>query len=332
LSGKNSTDGGFALILVVWFLVLVGAIGAYLVANGRNETAIAHNVQAAASAEALADAGIGRIVFNQSDSVLSNRWKLDGASHIIMLPAGQIEIRLADETRKINPNLASDTLLAALFEVCGVERNAARRLGAAVADWVSAEKPDKEGAVKADPYRAAGRSYGAPHAPIESLDELGLVLGMTPEILTSVRPYLSIYTEAASPDAKTAPLAIQRALAIAAKTEGGDEDDRPASAAPSSPPTQAAGASAPQIGAVLPPAQGAGAAVPPAAAPAAKAASGEQRLIEAQITAQSRDGGVFVRYAVLRLEQEGPKAYAVLDWRRGTLDDAPRQPAANSRS
>ena len=326
MSGKGSKDGGFALILVVWFLVLVGAIGAYLVANGRTETAIAHNVQAAASAEALADAGIGRAVFNQTDPVLSNRWKLDGVSHTLVLPAGQIEIRLADEARKINPNLASDALLGALFEVCGVERNAARRLGAAVVDWVSAEKPEQDGAVKPDPYRAAGRSYGAPHAPIESLDELGLVLGMTTEILTLVRPHLSIYAEAASPEAKSAPLAIQRALAMAAKTGGEDEDDQPASGAASSPPAQAAGAPALPAGA---PAQGTGA-PPTGVVPAAKAASGEERLIEAQITAHSRDGGVFVRYAVLRLEQEGRKGYSVLDWKRGTLDDAPRPRAKDS--
>jgi len=332
LSGKSSKDGGFALILVVWFLVLVGAIGAYLVTNGRTETVIARNIRAAASAEALADAGIGRAVFNQTDPVLSNRWKLDGASHTIALPLGQIEIHLADETRKINPNLASDALLGALFEVCGVERNAARRLGAAVADWVNPQKAEQDGSVKPDPYRTAGRSYGAPHAPIESLDELGLVLGMTPEILTSVRPYLSIYAEVASPEAKAAPLAIQRALAIAAKTREGDEGDQPASGAASSPPAQAAGASMPPAGAA-PAAPGAGTvAAPPGAAPAAKAAAGEAQLIEAQITAHSRDGGIFVRYAVLKLEQEGTKAYSVLDWRRGVLDDAPRQRSANSRS
>src|SRR5262249_39337683 len=156
------------------------------VANGRAETAIAHNVRAAASAEALADAGIARAVANQADAEITNRWKLDGAPHAVLLPSGRIEIRLADEPRKINPNPAPAALLAALFEGCGTERGTARRLGASVADWVSAEASAEDGAAKPDPYRAAGRSYSAPHAPVESLDELGLVLGMTPEILASV--------------------------------------------------------------------------------------------------------------------------------------------------
>jgi general secretion pathway protein K len=311
---------GFALILVVWFLVLVGAIGAYLVANGRAETAIAHNVRAAAAAEALADAGIARAVINQADPQTTNRWKLDGAAHNLSLPSGRIEIRLADETRKINPNLASDVLLSALFEVCGADHSAAKRLGVAVADWVSADKATQDNAVKSDPYRAAGRSYSAPHAPIESLDELGLVLGMTPQALASVRPYLTIHAETAAPEAKTAPLVIQRALAMAARATKEDGDDDTAATPPP------AAAAAPLASAGPAPAQPGGGAAPPAAAIAAAkpgATPQDDRMIEAQITAYSRDGGVFVRYAVLKLAPEGANAYSVLDWRRGTLDDAP---------
>src|SRR5262245_29897049 len=103
-------------------------MGTYLVVGGRAETAIARNNRAAASAEALADAGIARMVFNQTDPVAANRWKLDGAEHRFALPGGEVSIRLQDETQKINPNMASETLLAALLEVRGVNRTAARHL------------------------------------------------------------------------------------------------------------------------------------------------------------------------------------------------------------
>src|SRR5262249_45949506 len=154
---------------------------------------------------------------------------------------------------------------------CGVESGNARRLGDAVADWVSAKDAGKNGAPKSDPYRAAGRSYGAPHAPLESLDELGLVLGMTPNILASVRPHLTIHTEAPAPDPKSAPPIIQRAIALAARiSPNGDEDAGDAVDTPA----PAAAAPAPQ------PAQpGAGV----QAQGAAKPASGEERLIEAEI-------------------------------------------------
>lgn len=313
-AGPEERDSGFALILVVWFLVLIAAIGAYLVANGRAEVAVARNVDAAASAEALADAGIARAVFNQTDPTISNRWKLDGAAHQIAMPSGAVEIHLADEAQKINPNLASSALLAALFQTCGVESTVARRLGDSVADWVSAKDTTKNGAPKSDPYRAAGRSYGAPHAPLESLDELGLVLGMTPRILALARPYLTIYTQVPAPEAKAAPPVVQRALVLAARiSPNADEDaesDRPAPAAVS--PTAPSGAQ---------PAAGAGSAQ---AQSGAKPAADDEHLIEAEIIARSRNGGVFVRYAVLKLAQENGKTYSVLEWRRGTLDDRRR--------
>ena len=297
-AGGNDA-GGFALILVVWMLVLIGAIGAYLVANGRAETALAYNVHAAAGAEALADAGIARIVFNQSDPEIANRWRLDGQSHRIVTPAGAITLRLEDEGQKINPNLASDALLAALFEVRGVDHDTARRLGAAVADWVSADGPARQGGAKQKEYQAAGRSYGPPNAPIESLDELQLVLGMTPAILESVRPFLTIYTDAAAPDGKDAPPVVQRAIALAAQAPDA------AQASDNVPPPDSVKQS------VL------------AAQPDAKSPVSDEKgpLIAAQITAQSREGGVFVRYAVVRLNQENAAAYTVLDWRRGVLDD-----------
>ena len=304
---------GFALILVVWFLVLIGAIGAYLVANGRSEVAVARNVGAAASAEALADAGIARAVFNQSDPAIANRWKLDGAPHQITMPSGAVEIHLADETQKINPNLASSALLAALFETRGVERGAARRLGAAVSDWVSHKDSGKDSTLKSDPYHAAGRSYGAPHAPMESLDELALVLGMTSDRLASVRPYLTIYTEVPAPDAKNAPPVVQRAIALAARISPDEEQESDPPPPAATPVVQSAAAAPAQPGAA--PAQTA------SAPPGAKLPFGEDHLIEAEVVARSRNGGVFVRYAVLRLRQEGDKAYSVLDWRRGALDE-----------
>jgi len=312
--------GGFALILVVWFLVLIAAIGAYLVANGRSEVAMARNVGAAASAEALADAGIARALFNQTDPIVSNRWKLDGAAHQIAMPAGTLEIHLADETQKINPNLAPSSLLAALFETCGVERGAARRLGASVADWVSTKEAAKDGGPRTDPYRAAGRSYSAPHAPLESLDELGLVLGMTPDILAAARPYLTIYTETAAPDAKNAPPVIRRAIVLAARASP-EEDDGADDTADAAPAAQPAAPLPPQAGAPPPP-------QPAPSQARAKPLPGEDRLIEAEIVARSRNGGVFVRYAVLRPGAKDGKAYSVLDWRHGVLDE-PRRGGGN---
>src|SRR5262249_55146830 len=60
-------------------------------------------------------------------------------------------------------------------------------------EWVgSAPAPRPPNLLLAN-YRAAGLEYGPPGAPLETLDELGRVLGMTPAILAAMRPHLTLF-------------------------------------------------------------------------------------------------------------------------------------------
>lgn len=291
---------GFALIVVLWFLVLIAAMSAYLIANARYETAIARNVLAAASAEALADAGVAQAVFNQTDTVEDAHWALDGAPHLIRLLDGEVTIRLFDERQKINPNRASDALLAALFEAAGVERALARRIGASVADWVDRDPEPRALGAERDQYASAGRSYAPPNMPVDSLDELQLVLGITPQLYASARPYLTIHTDTARPDARNAPAVIQRALLL------DPQQATRVDAAPGNGEETADERTAAEAEEARDDAEDA-------------AAASDMPVIALDVIARSSNGGVFVRNAVLRLDRAAPKGFVVLDWRRGDL-------------
>ena len=299
---------GFALIVVLWFLVLIAAVGSYLMANARTETAIARNIRAAAAAEALADAGVAQTVFNLSDTVPTNRWKLDGTPHRFRLLDGAVTVRVVDETAKINPNRASDALLASLFEAVGVERGRARRLGAAVADWVGPETMARPVGAKLAEYETAGRRYGPPNAPLETLDDLQLVLGMTPEIFTAVRPYLTIYTQREAPEPRNAPPIVQRALALAAQQLRGVEKATPPPPAPASTPQMEdrddAEAGAQGVRAPAPSPQAVGPVI------------ATETIVAVEAIARGVAGGTFARHTVLKLASGSPKGYAVLEWSR----------------
>lgn len=312
---KREAEGGFALIVVLWFLVLIAGIGAVLVVNGRNEIAVARNLKLAASAEALADAGVAQAVFNLEDTIPTKHWPLDGKPHRLLLPGGEVVIELEDENAKINPNHASDILLTALFETVGVERNRAARIGAAIADWVSAQTMSRPLDAKREQYRTAGLTYGPPGAPAESLDELQLVLGMTPEIFAAVRPYLSIFSEADKPKPDNAAPVVLEALNLAAERE------KQRDAAKEKGAEQTAGPAPGGFDPDAPPMPEQPDA-PDEPDPQPAAAAGEASdavIVRAQVQARTADGGVFVRLAVLKLEPEKPKGYTPLDWRRGRL-------------
>jgi len=69
---------GFALLIVLWTLVLIAFIVAHLTASGRTEIRIARNLVADAVAEAADDGAIFTAVFNQLDPNPYQRWLLNG--------------------------------------------------------------------------------------------------------------------------------------------------------------------------------------------------------------------------------------------------------------
>jgi general secretion pathway protein K len=186
-------SGGFALIIVLWTLVLIAFIVTQLTSSGRTEILIAGNLVADAAADAADDGAIFAALFNLADPNPAERWPLDGTVHELTIGNSRVMIRLEDEAWRINPNSASPALLAALLRVTGSEPEDARRLAAAIGEWVgSAPVARPQNAVLAD-YSAAGLDYGPPSAPVETLDELGRVIGMTPAVLAAIRPHLTLF-------------------------------------------------------------------------------------------------------------------------------------------
>src|SRR5262245_28502086 len=175
----NRRNDGFALIIVLWTLVLIAFIVGHVTANGRTEVRIAGNMVAEATAEAADDGAIVAAIFNLLDPNPDQRWPLDGSPHELTIGTSRVMIRLQDESGRINPNSASPELLEALLRVTGSDQETAHQLTTAIGEWVGlagagAQLPGQPAA-----YRAAGLDYGPPGAPLESLDELGRVLGMT---------------------------------------------------------------------------------------------------------------------------------------------------------
>ena len=191
--GAARGASGYALIIVLWTLVLIAFVIAHLSAMGRGEIRISGNLLANAAARAAADGAINEAIFNLSNPQQDQRWPIDGNPHLVTIGNSRVTIRLQDEAWWINPNSASPALFAALLHVTGVAPQAARSLAAAVAEWVgSAGATRPQNAILAD-YQAAGLDYGPPGEPLETLNELGRVVGMTPAILAAIRPHLTLF-------------------------------------------------------------------------------------------------------------------------------------------
>jgi general secretion pathway protein K len=205
---------GFALLIVLWTLVLIAFIVARLTASARTEIRIADNLVADAVAEAADEGGIFAAIFNQLDPNPDQRWPLNGQAHELIIGNSRVRVQVEDEAGRINPSTAPPALLEALLSTTGSDPETARRLAAEIGEWVGSAPAAQPQTALAE-YQAAGLDYGPPGEPLETLDELGRVLGMTPAVLAAIRPHLTLFGPAQPNPASADPVVVAALAATA---------------------------------------------------------------------------------------------------------------------
>jgi general secretion pathway protein K len=211
-------ESGFALLIVLWAMVLLALILTQLLSAGRSEAQLAGNLRNAAVAEAVADGGVADAVFHLLGSG-AQAWPARG-THALRIGRGAVEVTVESLSGKVNPNTAGLPLLRAMIGLCGRGAADAARLAQAIAAWrTPADEDDGNQAVGPVAYRAAGLPYAPLGLPFETDDELGLVLGMTPATLACLAPHMSLYQEG-DPSLHTDDPFVARALAVVAQQGG----------------------------------------------------------------------------------------------------------------
>jgi general secretion pathway protein K len=216
---RQCHSAGFALLIVLWTLVLIAFLVLHLTASGHTEIRIADNLVDNAVTTAAADGAIDEAIFMLSNPQPDQRWPLDGAARPLTVGNCRVVVRLEDEASRINPNLASPALIDALLRAVGADAGTALRLTTAITDWVGTSENAQPQAALVAEYQAAGLDYGPPGAPAETLGELARVLGMTPALYAKLRPHLSLYGPA-EPDPSATDPVVAQALAQFSQQSG----------------------------------------------------------------------------------------------------------------
>ncbi len=207
---RQSRERGFALLIVLWSMVLLALMITALLANGRTAMTLAGNVRDAAAARARADGAINEALFHALASG-PQHWVPDGSWHD--LPGG-VRVRVTTLGGLVNPNLASTNLLAGLLQASGADEAQAKRLAAAIIDWRSPPLTQAAETAREQAYRGAGLHFSPPGEPFSDLAELGDVLGMPQVLLRAMLPYMSLY-QTDDPDPALASPLVRRALQLA---------------------------------------------------------------------------------------------------------------------
>jgi len=193
--GSVARARGVALVLVLWSVTLLTVIASSFAFTSRTETLLARNQVASVRAQALADAGIERALYELFKPASDpERWKLDGRTYTWEFDGVPVRIIIRDESAKINLNRAPDALIKGLLKNAGLNDEGVARLADAIADWRDPDDFRRPNGAEARDYEAAGRSYKPANAPFETIDELRLVLNMTPELFKKLSGLLTVHS------------------------------------------------------------------------------------------------------------------------------------------
>lgn len=213
---SDARQSGIALIIVLWTVVLLMLLVTHIETTGRSEAQLALNLRRNAALQAQADGAIAVAAFHLVDQ--SGHWSPNGRVHLLAVRHGtftrEIMVKIVDQSGKIDPNAAPRRLLRALIEAVGVDPRTAATIAANIGAWRQPGNGGSHAKRILAQYRQAGRRYGPPDAPFESLSELNLVLGMTPHIFQLLRPDLTLF-HTSSPNLAFASPAVRRAVATA---------------------------------------------------------------------------------------------------------------------
>ncbi|MCH8202612.1 MAG: general secretion pathway protein GspK [Proteobacteria bacterium] len=125
-------ESGAALVLVLWFTLVISLIAAAVAGTGQSDARIAINLVQAAKAEALADGGLQMALAALARRETNDPWPIDGTPREVQLEDAVIRIEIRDEGEKLNLNTAGQEDLATLFLALGRTPDEARSMAEVV--------------------------------------------------------------------------------------------------------------------------------------------------------------------------------------------------------
>jgi general secretion pathway protein K len=200
------------LISVLWALGLLTAISLSLLWSSNISYGLVRNDLETARVDVVAEAAVNRAVAALLDPRLERRWRTDGGVQNFEFDGTQMRISIQDELGQIDLNQADAPLLIGLLKSAGLDFGSADSLADKILDWRTPTPLKRLNGAKDRDYRQAGSAYQPRNGPFQSVDELLLVMDMTPALFQRIEPALTVYSGRQFIDPQLAPREALAAL------------------------------------------------------------------------------------------------------------------------
>lgn len=205
-STPHQANAGIALIIVMVSITVLSLLAAAFAYSMKVETKLAMNANSESELISLGKSGVAlaQWVLAQQMTItqepydsLNQKWAGGPGSMMtsnsplaevtldnIKLGHGSFSVKIVDNERKMNINMADRLLLEQAMQLIGVDAGDAGGITASILDWMSPDQNSLMGGTESRYYETLDPPYQAKDGPIDDLSELLLVRGISemPEV------------------------------------------------------------------------------------------------------------------------------------------------------
>ncbi|MDD4617000.1 MAG: type II secretion system protein GspK [Alphaproteobacteria bacterium] len=199
---------GFALVSVLWGLVILSLIAAGMLRLRETASHLEHNARHRAELALAAQSGINRAILGILDTRADKRWRVDNVPIQFTFNGVPLTISIQDESGKIDLNAADKDVLTRLFRSTDLKSDEISALVDRVLDWRESNDLKHLNGANTEDYRASNAAHRPRHGPFQSVNELKLVLGITPDLFRRLEPAVTVYSQRQQINRETAPFEV----------------------------------------------------------------------------------------------------------------------------
>jgi general secretion pathway protein K len=204
-----NSERGFIIVAVLWMLAALATLASVYSIYASNTAMASHVEDDRLQAEASLKAGVELAAARLSAGQAATRSTF--GDFVFRIGRSKVAVRYESEGARIDLNKAPKPLLVGLFTTIGLDAARAAYCADRIIGWrtkgvVAAENEEGQA------YRLAGVPYPPRQSPFESILELPLVLGLSPDIVQRILPFVTVFNGEAEIDPATAAPEVLAAL------------------------------------------------------------------------------------------------------------------------
>jgi general secretion pathway protein K len=198
LTFRNSR--GVALIMVLWVITILTVVVLEFSFAMRTEVNITKNFKDELQLYAIAQGGVQRAVAEmilkhdtrlqqlkktmKAEDIAPEKeaWVPDGRPYTVQFDQGECELRIMSEAGTININTVSEMTLGKIIRNLGLEGETGDMVVDSILDWIDADDFRRINGAENDYYQSLKEPYHCKNSNLDSIEELLLVRGVTPEL------------------------------------------------------------------------------------------------------------------------------------------------------